>query len=76
MTTYQCNACGKISTDKSQICDSKEEITSFWICDSCNKHSTDKDTLCNPAEVAPAFYCGKCGTSHIEQTKLCEPVRL
>lgn len=74
MTTFQCTTCGKISSDKSEICDSSKEISSLYVCESCNKHSASQESICNPVKVEPSFYCGKCGTSAHEKGKLCEPL--
>ncbi len=76
MTTYQCNNCGKISSKKSDICESSKEVTSFYVCESCNKHSASAESVCNPVKVEPDFYCGKCGTSAHEKSKLCEPMKV
>lgn len=76
MTTYQCTKCGKISSNKSQICDSKKEITSFFVCESCNKHSSTAEAICNPTEVAPSYYCTKCGTSGVDEKSFCAPMKL
>jgi DNA-directed RNA polymerase subunit RPC12/RpoP len=76
MTTYQCTKCGKISPDESQICDTKESISSFYICENCNKHNATDKSLCKPVQVSPAYYCGSCGTSAQDKKSLCEPVKL
>ena len=76
MTTYQCPKCGKISSDKTELCSTKKEITSLFVCESCNKHSRKEKSICNPVEVKPAYYCGKCGTSGAEKKSLCEPMKV
>ncbi len=76
MTTYQCNNCGKISSNKSDICENSKEVSSLFICDSCSKHSVSAESICNPVEVKPTHYCGKCGTSAVEESKLCDPIHV
>lgn len=76
MTTYQCTKCGKVSSDKSKVCESTKKVTSFFVCDSCNKHTISAESVCKPVEVSPSFFCGKCGTSGSDKKKLCEPLKV
>lgn len=73
MSSYQCKKCGKISSDKSQICDSGSEITSLYVCSDCDKQSVSAESICRPQEVTPSYYCKKCGSSAAEKTNLCKP---
>ena len=74
MSNYQCQRCGKISSDKGQVCDPGESsISSLYVCESCNKQSMTAEEVCQPKEVTPSFYCKRCGTSGSEESGLCEP---
>lgn len=76
MRTYQCTNCGKISSDKSNICNSTQKISSFYVCESCNRHGVNEESMCRPVKIDPSFYCGKCGTSAHDESELCEPVNV
>lgn len=76
MATYQCKRCGKVSGDKSGVCDPTSDLTSFYVCGDCNKQDSNSAFVCKPKEVTPAFYCKTCGSAGVDENKLCEPERL
>jgi DNA-directed RNA polymerase subunit RPC12/RpoP len=78
MNTYQCKRCGKVSSDKSQVCDTGESpgITSLYVCEDCNKQSMSAEAVCRPKEVTPSFYCKTCGSAASEKKSLCKPKAL
>lgn len=74
MSNYQCQKCGKVSSDKGKVCDPVENaFSTLYVCESCNKQSMRAKEVCSPQEVTPTHFCGKCGTSGSEASGLCEP---
>jgi predicted RNA-binding Zn-ribbon protein involved in translation (DUF1610 family) len=76
MTSYQCNKCGKVSGNKSDICEASPEVGSFYVCDDCRKHSVTAKSLCKPLEMHPKYFCKKCGTPGVEPDSLCTPKKI
>jgi DNA-directed RNA polymerase subunit RPC12/RpoP len=74
MSNYQCQKCGKISSDKSKVCDPVDNsFSTLYVCESCNKQSVRAEEVCKPQEVTPSYFCGKCGTSGSKKSGLCDP---
>lgn len=76
MGTFQCKTCGKISKDKSKLCDSSSTVSALYVCGDCNKQSGSAEDICKPKEVTPSFYCKKCGSSSTEKKGLCKPMQV
>ena len=73
MSTHQCTKCGKISSNKKELCATSKEITSLYVCKDCNKQSVSAEGICRPKEVAPSYYCKTCGSSAGDESSLCKP---
>ncbi|WP_027362836.1 hypothetical protein [Desulfospira joergensenii] len=76
MEKFQCVTCGKISSNRGEICNAGSDIGSVFVCSDCSKRSSRAEDICNPVEMTPSFYCGKCGNSAVEEGALCDPLKL
>jgi predicted RNA-binding Zn-ribbon protein involved in translation (DUF1610 family) len=76
MEKFQCTTCGKISTDKNEICKAQAGIGAVYMCHDCNSKSSRAEDICNPVKMTPSYFCGTCGNAAVEKRALCEPVKL
>ncbi|WP_035239812.1 hypothetical protein [Desulfobacter vibrioformis] len=76
MGKFQCTTCGKISTDKNEICQAQAEIGAVYTCHDCGNKSSRAADICNPVKMTPSYFCSTCGNTAIEKQALCEPVKL
>lgn len=78
MKKFQCTTCGKISTDKNEICKGKAKagIGDVYMCHDCGGKSSRAEDICNPVKMTPSYFCGTCGKAAVEKRALCEPVKL
>ena len=78
MKKFQCTTCGKISTDKNEICKGKAKagIGDVYMCHDCGGKSSRAEDICNPVKMTPSYFCGTCGNAAVEKRALCEPVKL
>jgi len=76
MKKFQCKTCGKISTDKNEICKAQDEIGAGYLCHDCGSKSSRAEVICNPVKMNPSYFCGTCGNAAVEKRALCEPVKL
>ena len=76
MDKFQCNTCGKISTDKNEICEAKSEVGAVYMCHDCGSKGSQAEGICNPVKMMPSYFCGTCGKAAVEERALCRPVNL
>jgi NAD-dependent SIR2 family protein deacetylase len=76
MKKFQCTTCGKISTDKEEICQAQTEIGAVYVCHDCGNKSSRAEGICNPVKMTPSYFCGTCGNGAVEKRALCEPVKI
>lgn len=76
MEKFQCKTCGKISTNKTEICQAQPGTGNIYVCHDCGSKSSQAETICNPVKMKPAYFCGSCGNAAVKKRALCDPVRL
>ncbi len=56
MDKFQCNTCGKISTDKNEICEAKSEVGAVYMCHDCGSKGSQAEGICNPVKMMPSYF--------------------